>query len=331
MTALLGTARRMLMAPSFGEVGFQARGFGLTPTAATRRLEQIPQSVVMGFAWGIELPSLAELEQHLALVEPEMRGFAYEGATMACTIRDAMAGGRGRRTRDLLDGPGRRHIFLAYIGIGFAMARLPRPLWKNVVPDLRDVPYHPVMSWLAVDGYGFDLAYFHTERWVGGQRRPKPYPFDGHPGYFLRSVDHGIGRALWFIHGGRPADVAARLAGFATERHADLWAGVGLAATFAGGAGAHDYETLRRAAGPHRAQLAQGAVFAAKARDLSGHQPAHTAVAVGALTGMSPESASALADDVTTTSAEGSGDMPAYELWRRRIAGRFEPAAAAPS
>jgi len=29
---------------------------------------------------------------------------------------------------------------------------------------------------LAVDGYGFDQAYFHTDRVVGGQRRPAPYP-----------------------------------------------------------------------------------------------------------------------------------------------------------
>ncbi|MFC4146092.1 DUF1702 family protein [Micromonospora mangrovi] len=327
MPALLGTARRLLLAPSFADVGFEARGFGGTPTAATRRLEQIPQSVVMGFEWGIELRSQEELERHLALVEPEMRGFAYEGAAMACTVRDAMAAGRGHRTRDLLEGPGRRHIFLTYIGIGFAMARLPRPLWRNVIPDLRDVPYHPVMSWLAVDGYGFDLAYFDTRRWVDEQRRPRPYPFDGHPDYFLRAVDHGIGRALWFIHGGRPTDVAAAVGRFAAHRQADLWAGVGLAATFAGGTDAAGYEALRRSAGLHQGPLAQGAVFAAKARDLSGYEPAHTAVALHALTGLSPQAASAFADEVAVAPTV-DGDVPAYEQWRCRIADRFDVPAA---
>jgi len=61
---------------------------------------------------------------------------------MAFTVRDSMAGGRGHRTRDLLRGPGVPHTFLTYIGIGFAMARLPRPLWKGVLPDLTGTPYY---------------------------------------------------------------------------------------------------------------------------------------------------------------------------------------------
>ena len=32
------------------------------------------------------------------------------------------------------------------------------------MPDLTGSPYYPTMSWLAVDGYGFDLAYFDTRR-----------------------------------------------------------------------------------------------------------------------------------------------------------------------
>jgi len=86
--------------------------------------------------------------------------------------------------------------------MGFAMARLPRPVWKKILPDLTGDPYYPVMSWLAVDGYGFDRAYFDTKRWVDEQRVPKPYPWAGAPDYFPRAVDQGIGRALWFICGG---------------------------------------------------------------------------------------------------------------------------------
>ena len=77
---------------------------------------------------------------------------------------------------------------------GFAMARLPRPLWKKVMPDLTGSAYYPAMSWLAVDGYGFDRAYFDTRRWVDEQRAPAPYAWEGSPDYFLRAVDQGIGR-----------------------------------------------------------------------------------------------------------------------------------------
>ncbi|MFY1668887.1 DUF1702 family protein [Plantactinospora sp. WMMB334] len=315
---MLGSLRRLALTPSFAGVGFSARGFPVRATDATRRLEAIPQAVLCGFEWAIEVRAGWEVERRLEMVEPELRGFAYEGAAMAYTVRDAMAGGRGHRARDLLRGAGRPHTFLTYIGIGFAMARLPRFLWRNVLPDLNGVPYYPTMSWLAVDGYGFDRAYFETERWVTRQGRPAPYPWQGRADYFPRAVDQGIGRALWFIHGGVSPDVAAAVRRFATGRQADLWSGVGLAATFAGGSDADGLAVLRRAAGDRLPQLAQGAVFAAKARDFAGFVPAHTGLATGVLTGMTVPAAAALADDVA---ADGfaAGPEPAYEIWRQRV------------
>ena len=55
--------------------------------------------MICGFEWGIDSRTLREVERRLAIVEPEFRGFAYEGATMAYTVRDAMAGGRGQRVK----------------------------------------------------------------------------------------------------------------------------------------------------------------------------------------------------------------------------------------
>jgi len=315
---MLGALRRLVLTPALREVTFERRGFPAVRSPATSRLEAIPQSVVCGFEWGIDARDQWEVERRLSLIEPELRGFAYEGATMAFTVLDAMRAGRGTRTRDLLLGPGQPHIFLAYIGIGFAMARLPRPLWKRIVPDLTGTPYHPTMSWLAVDGYGFDLAYFHTGRWVDEQRVPAPYPFQGWPDYFTRAVDQGIGRALWFIHGGQVPDVATAVGRFASHRQADLWSGVGLAATFAGGCAPADLATLRRLAGLHWTEVAQGAVFATKARHYSGTVPPHTATAIAALADLTVEQAAALADDVAVAE-DDAGAGRAYEQWRQRI------------
>ena len=105
---------------------------------------------------------------------------------------------------------------------------------------------------------------------------PAPYPWQGSPQYFLRAVDQGIGRALWFIHGAQALDVAAAVASFAEHRRPDLWSGVGLAATFAGGCDTAGLATLRRAAGGYHGELAQGSVFAAKARDYAGFVPPHS-------------------------------------------------------
>jgi hypothetical protein len=323
MTTIRGALRGVVMSPALADVTFAKRGFPAEPSVATEQLEAVPQSVICGFEWGIEARNQWEVERRLSFVDPELRGFAYEGATMAYTILDTM--GKGHRTRDLLLGPGRPHIFLAYIGMGFAMARLPRPVWKKVLPDLTGCEFHPIMSWLVVDGYGFDRAYFDTKRWVDAQHRPAPYPWEGSPDYFLRAVDQGIGRALWFICGANVPGVIAAVGRFASHRHADLWSGVGLAAAFAGGSDTEGLAALRRSAGAYWTEVALGTVFAIKARTYAGFLPPHTELACSTLAGLSADAAVALADDTRPEDAtEGAADgVPAYEAWRRNIRTRL--------
>lgn len=320
MSKVLGSLRRVVLAPSLDDVSFATRNFPVVASATTTWLEAIPQAVVCGFEWAIENPDLWEIERRLDLVDPERRGFAYEGATMAYTVLDAMGIRSGQRTRELLEGPGRPHFFLAYIGIGFAMARLPRPLWRKVLPELTGIRYHPTMSWLAVDGYGFDKAYFDQDTWIVGQKRPKPYPWQGRADYFPRAFDQGVGRVLWFRHATAVDDIATTVGGFAVDRQADLWSGVGLAAAFAGGCDADGFEALRRAAGEYGGDLAQGAVFAAKARMHAGFCPEHTDTALRTIAGISAADADILADDVAINS---HSDIPTYEQWRREIRARI--------
>ncbi|MDQ1743271.1 MAG: enediyne biosynthesis protein, partial [Pseudonocardiales bacterium] len=103
MPTILGSLRGLVLAPSLEEVSFAGRGFTVTPTPATDRLEAVPQAVVCGFEWAMAAHDLTDLNRRLRLVEEEQRGFAYEGATMAYTILDTI---RGDRTRQLLDGAG---------------------------------------------------------------------------------------------------------------------------------------------------------------------------------------------------------------------------------
>src|ERR1051326_4790969 len=108
MPTFFGSIRRLVFTPELTDVTFAARRFPGAESAApavTQRLELIPQTVICGFEWGIDARDLWEAERRLAAVDPELRGFACEGVTMAFTILDAM--GRGHRTRDLLRGAGR--------------------------------------------------------------------------------------------------------------------------------------------------------------------------------------------------------------------------------
>jgi hypothetical protein len=250
---------------------------------------------------------------------------------MAFAVRDAMAGGKGTRTKELLEGPGLPHIFLTYIGIGFAMARLPRILWRDIMPDLEGVPFFPTMSWLAVDGYGFDRAYFHTRQVVDEQRPFKPYPWAGRADYFPRAADQGLGRALWFIHGALPDRVAAAVDAFPESRRADLWSGVGLAATFAGGASAEGLADVAAAAGSYADEVALGATFAGTARLAAGHLPEHSKLGVEVLTGRTVEEAVMIAATAAGEPGETErpSDPPAYELWRERIRQQFRATGAA--
>jgi hypothetical protein len=320
--------RQLALAPPLHRVSFASRGFPAAGSASADQLEAIPEAVVCGFEWAIAGATVPELHRRLRLMDPEHQGVGYEGAAMACTILDSV---RGHRTPELLSGPGERHFLLAYIGIGFAMARLPRPLWKKILPDLSHSRYHPTMSWLVVDGYAFDLAYFHTERWVDRQEIPAGYPWQGHPEYFPRAADQGIGRALWFIHGADCQAVAAAVNRFAPHRQADLWSGVGLAATFAGGADGAALAGLVELAGEHRAELAVGSVFAVKGRTYAGYLPPHTGDCARALTGRSVTELTELADLTEWPDGLESDDEPEYEQWRQRIRRNLTLASPAPA
>ncbi|MGI8665493.1 MAG: DUF1702 family protein [Jatrophihabitans sp.] len=315
MAGVIGSLRQLVLAPSLDTVSFAGRGFSVPPSPVSHALEAIPQAVVCGFEWAISAPDVTDVRRRLRLVDPEHRGFAYEGATMAYTVLDTI---HGQQTRELLSGDGDRHIFLAYIGIGFAMSKLPRPLWKKVLPNLTESRYHPSMSWLAVDGYGFDQAYFDTDRVVNRQELLEPYPWQGHPEYFPRAVDQGIGRALWFIHGADCRKVTDAVGRFPQHRQADLWSGVGLAATFAGGGRAEELAAMSQAAGPYRAELALGSVFAIKARTHAGFVPEHTATTTAELTSLTVDEVAELADS-TEVFGPVSNAYPRYELWRREI------------
>jgi hypothetical protein len=129
------------------------------------------------------------------------------------------------------------------------------------------------------------------------------------------------------MHGGQVPAVVAAVGRFADHRHADLWSGVGLAATFAGGGTPPDLARLREAAGWFRPELALGSVFAVKARTFAGYLPEHTEAAVAALTGLDTPAAVGLADS-TEVPPDAGGEVPAYELWRQRIRASFAPPAA---
>lgn len=317
---ILGKLRRSMLTPDISQTLVDVRGFEVTSPQARERLESVGRYFLTGFGAAAEAPVATAAEDALEAVPTLYRGFAYEGAAMALAVRDGLPVGGRRHVEQFLTGLARHHVYMVYVGVGWAMARLPKFRWSTLHAA------DPLLRWLILDGYGFHQAYFRTEQYVRHRYRDKtcPWPGDRHASYARRVIDQGVGRATWFVCGADPERVADTLGEFDEDRRADLYSGAGLAATYAGGCARPDLERFRELAGPYRAQVAQGSVFAATARVRADLVMPHTELATDVLCGMSPRETTKVADealiDLTDSAAE-----PAYEIWRRRISEAFAP------
>jgi len=229
---------------------------------------------------------------------------------MACTTLDVLTITGGRRLRDLLSGQGMRYPHMIHMGAGWAYARLHmRPMW-----GIRSV--HPLLRWLAFDGFGFHQGFFATDRTVGRQRSA------GLMDRTRRAIfDQGLGRMLWFHECAGVDDVILRIAEFPPGRRADLWSGVGLAATYTGGASAAELERLSVAAAEDgfRAHLVQGSAFACASRLISGIVPEHTVAATPALCGVEVDEAGGWTDTALIALGHNAHSGDHYQIWRAGI------------
>ncbi|WP_199486905.1 DUF1702 family protein [Actinomadura logoneensis] len=316
--------RSRILTPKKSETHLDVRGFHVKNPDARGLLETIGGTFVDGYEAAMLAPAPEAAAARLDRVPTRFRGFAYEGATMALAVLDGLPGGGGGRTARFLAGPAAPHVYMAYVGIGWAMARLPRFRWGTLhAPD-------PLLRWLVLDGYGFHQAYFHTERYVRQRFRDDGFtwPGGGPHGYPARVVDQGVGRALWFVCGTDAELVADTVEDFPEHRRADLYSGVGLAATYAGGAEEKELAGLLARAGEHRPMLAQGSAFGAEARLRADLMVPHVAMATEVFCGTTPERAALvcaerLPDDPGRAVQGPDGPVPAYETWRQRIAAEF--------
>ncbi|MCK2212890.1 DUF1702 family protein [Actinomadura sp. ATCC 31491] len=287
------------------ESDLSRRRFRLRPGPARTVFSEAEKSYVFGFN-----AVMSEEVEKVEEIPADRRSFAYEGAAAASTILDLLTLSRGRRLHELLAGPARHHRHAAYLGAGrgYALLRL-RP-----VRGARQT--HPLLRWLAVDGFGFQQGLVRTDRMVGERTMPDLLT-RAHCAVF----DQGLGRLLWYHDGAAPDDVAARIGGFAAGRRADLWSGVGFAAAYTGGAEPDElwWLTEHAAADGFRAHLAQGCVFAVAARLRSGPLPEHTEQAVSVLAGADAEEVASWTDQTLIELGHEARTHDDFRGWQSRI------------
>ncbi len=304
------TAFGKVLRPLFGVSQEEATAFGEVDSQAAFRLETVVSTVTRGCHVTLQSSKFETLVSRMHEFEPELRGYAYEGAGVGLAAMDCLLPWR-KRTRAFIEGPGAPYIYAVHIGAGLALARMRRR------PEKFFARLHPIMCWMAIDGYGFHEGFFARKRAVERQVVPKHLS-----PYARRVFDHGVGRSIWFVAGANVEQIAATIAAFPQARQADLWSGVGLGCGYTGGVDHASIERLRTASGPYAAALAVGVAIAAHARQLAGSPAPYAELACEAVCGV-PLAAAADMVEAAFKDLPADGVRPAYEIWRQRLEARF--------
>src|SRR5579862_3775100 len=182
------------------EASFTIRGFAPAPPAAQARLEAVGRAFIAGYRAALLSEPNGPSRGVLAAAPRDFQGFVAEGAAMGCAVAHTVSPG-GRRLGHWINDVARDYSYLAHVGVGWALARLPfghAALTRHL---------DPIHHWLAFDGMGFHDAYFRPARVLAGWRRVRG-------GYQCAAYDQGVGRALWFVTGADVVAAAAKIGGF---------------------------------------------------------------------------------------------------------------------
>jgi hypothetical protein len=297
------------------EASFAKRGIESSEPALTRRLETMLESFIGGYNLAVATrgDEVALAKALNAGFDNHQVGFAFEGIGLYFAILDQLVPGRSDRLATLLKGTAAHHDFIIAVGAGFAVARVP---WGVRVLDRYLKTLDPFVAWCVPGGYGFHQGFFHHKQYVDEAKDP---PKSMSP-IGRRLFDSGVGRSLWWVKAADPARIAAAIARFPEDRRAELWAGAGIAASYAGGVDAAVLKRLHDAAGDYEGDLLSGVPFAARLRQKAGNYSETTELACRTFLGRSTDDAADLAEaaaDAVRSQVHGEGITPAYDLLRR--------------
>jgi enediyne biosynthesis protein E3 len=315
----LKALRRLIMGLPLDEAGFDRRGFHMG--RAQERIERVAKSLLIGYNLTVDDSRLSTVLLQLGMIENEVRGLAYEGAAMALTLLDTLTpGSNAKRLRGLMESSPRAR-YLTMLGAGMALGVFRYPFAKLVAQ------MDPLLGWVIVDGFGFYYGLLRTKPTIYGHFKPRACT-----GFSGRMYDAGVGRSLWFAECGEVKRVVETLQRFAPERHGDLWSGVGVACTYAGGVEREELQYLMERADKHLPALAQGCAFASYARHEFGNAVAHVDLAAQTIWSRPSADLKVVFEEARDEArAAGPGNVPPYAFLLDRVQHAFRSAATIPS
>jgi enediyne biosynthesis protein E3 len=255
--------RKLILGLPLSEAEFKIRGFEVG-LPAQDRLELVAKTVVNAYNVALETGLSKSLSISIAQVSNELVGFFHEGVAMGLFTLDLFSIGNKNRLFDFIEGEGRNHAYMSYIGAGIASA-----IFRNNNFEYFTVKANSEGESLFLNGIGFYNAYFKPKKTLKEMFIPRS--FAGKKAYFLEGYDNGIGRAVWFYNSGEPTRIAETLKAFPEERQGAIWAGIGLAATYAGGVSEKKIYLLKELSGKYAYRLGEGSFLATHTRQLAGN------------------------------------------------------------
>jgi hypothetical protein len=303
------------------EASFKARGFDACDSTVSRKLEHMLESFIGGYNLAVETPDKVELSGRLyAAFDSHHVGFAFEGVGLYFAMLDMLIPGKPYRLDSYFKGAGEHHDYIVAVGAGFAVARIPWGL-RAMSGYLRTLD--PLIAWCVPCGYGFHEGFFHHRRFIDAAEAPTASlsPLG------RQLFDSGLGRALWWVKGADPLRIHTAIDRFPELRRAELWAGIGIAACYAGGVGVSALQSLDELSGLYRADFLSGLPFAARLRQKAGNYSDTTELACRVLLDRSTDEVAdmaAAAADAVRGQVRGSGITEAYALLRRHLVAKCQ-------
>jgi enediyne biosynthesis protein E3 len=291
------------------EASFSRRGFPGMASPSREHLEAILHAFIDGYNLAVVESDTKELVRRLnSSMAPEFVGFAYEGTGLYFALMDLLIPG-SYRLEAFTHSAGASHDYIAMVGAGFAISRIPLALHRLESYQKR---LDEFTSFCLADGYGFHEGFFQWKSFVDG-RKPAPASLNLQN---RRLYDSGVARAMWWVYGADPVEIANAISRFDEERRPEMWAGLGVALSYAS-AGPNNPDPsakLLELSGPYRYDLLSGIPFSAHMR-WKGKNPAPwTERACTELLNMSVSETSDLVLSALKTFVD-SWQGPAYDRW----------------
>jgi hypothetical protein len=207
---------------------------------------------------------LEALIKHIENTGSEFRSVAYEGAAMSLALKDFSRKEPLRIPNNELTlwnsllKISRHHEGQVYTGLGWAVAQA-KPDDLSFMNTINNK-----MEFRVWDGCGYYDGIFRQRQTIKNQTRQE-YISENN----FKPYDEGVGRSMWYNGKGDPTKVAEMIQTFSVSRQDDLWRGIGIACSYAGGCDENILKNLFSLAESNAVHLSLGAAMVAKFRSQS--------------------------------------------------------------